>query len=78
MGRGKMRRCSHVDRKTGVRCSAKVKAPKRRLRVFCKRHKINHHPKNKTSIIVRKNNSVNSSLRRGDNNGKNKTDNDSI
>ena len=54
--RGKLRRCSHVNRKTGGRCSIKLKAPKSQLRVFCKKHKSNHHPKNKTKVIVRRNN----------------------
>ena len=69
--RGKYRRCSHVNRETGERCSERVRATKRRLRVFCKRHRWNHHPKHKTSIIVKKNNRINSSREGGNNNGKN-------
>ena len=56
--RGKLRRCSHVNRQTGERCTRKLKAPKSQLRIFCKKHKRNHHPKNKTEIIVRRNNRI--------------------
>ena len=65
MGKGKFRRCCHVNRETGERCSKRVRATKRRLRVFCKIHRFNHHPKHKTGIIVKKNNRINSRLRRG-------------
>ena len=53
---GKLRRCSHVNRQTGERCTKKLKAPKSQLRIFCKKHRGRHHPKNKTRVIVKHNN----------------------
>jgi len=63
---GKMRRCSHVDRQTGERCTNTLKATKRRLRVFCKRHRWQHHPNEKTRVIVKKNNKVTKELSEDD------------
>lgn len=51
-----MRRCSHVNRQTGERCQHKFKAPKYKLRVFCKAHKWQHNRWEKTRIIVRNSN----------------------
>jgi len=51
---GRLRRCSHIiNRQTGERCTNKIKAKKRQLRVFCKKHKGRHHPRVKTEAIGR-------------------------
>lgn len=63
MGKGgKMRRCSHVDTQSGQRCTNTLKAVKRRLRVFCKQHRWQHHSMEKTRVIVKKNNKVTKEL----------------
>ena len=50
---GRMRRCSQFNRKTGERCNNRIKAKKRQLRVFCKKHKKRHTPWSKTRAIIR-------------------------
>jgi len=62
--RGRMRRCSHVKRKTGERCKNRLKAPKSKLRVFCNKHKKQHYHKHKTRVIVDKNNRINRKIER--------------
>jgi len=54
--RGRLGRCSHIDRLTGIRCGNRVGTVKSDMRTFCKTHKGRHDSRNKTRAIIRNDN----------------------